>query len=181
MRVAFDQMTNPGTVPAQRDRRTQQNALRIQIGTGVGRAATSIAAFDAALREVGVADFNLIRLSSVIPAASEIQQVGRIDQRGQWGDRLFCVYAEHRSEDPGQGVAAGVGWALRPGGAGLFVEHHGDSEDAVTEEIRASLADMTGGRGGGFAPPRISVVSAVCEQQPVCAIALAAYQTLRWT
>lgn len=141
-----------------------------------------MAAFDAALREVGVANFNLVRLSSVIPAATEIRPVARIAPRGRWGDRLYCVYAEVCAEDPGQTAAAGVGWVLSEDGSGegLFVEHHGSTEQDVAAQINATLADMAAGRGGGFRPPRMSIVSAVCEQQPVCVLVLAAYTCGWW-
>ena len=41
--------------------------LTIQISTGVGGASTPLAAFDAALCEIGVGNLNVLQLSSVIP------------------------------------------------------------------------------------------------------------------
>jgi arginine decarboxylase len=50
--------------------------LRIQIATGTGAGPTPLGAFDAALLDAGVANYNLICLSSVIPPASAIRRAG---------------------------------------------------------------------------------------------------------
>jgi arginine decarboxylase len=164
----------------QPDRRS--SPLMIQMSTGVGAGPTPLAAFDAALRQIGVGDFNLIRLSSVIPSGSRIRHVERVEKEARWGDRLYCVYAEQHSTTPGQGAAAGVGWVLKDddSGSGLFVEHHGSTEQEVSTQIRSTLGDMTAGRGGGFDAPQMSIATAVCEQQPVCVISLAAYSAGWW-
>src|SRR5664280_2656650 len=49
---------------------TDSSRLNIQVAAGAGSGCTSLAAFDSALQTVGAANFNLIRLSSVIPAMS---------------------------------------------------------------------------------------------------------------
>ena len=43
--------------------------MKLYIAKAIGRGSTELAAFDAALVGAGVANFNLIRLSSVIPPA----------------------------------------------------------------------------------------------------------------
>lgn len=48
------------------------SGLDIVITRGTGGAPTELAAFDAALQKAGVAHFNLIRLSSLIPPGSRI-------------------------------------------------------------------------------------------------------------
>jgi arginine decarboxylase len=48
--------------------------LIIQVTTGTGEGPTPLAAFDAALLDAGVANYNLICLSSVIPEASVIRR-----------------------------------------------------------------------------------------------------------
>jgi arginine decarboxylase len=157
-------------------------ALTIQISTGVGGASTPLAAFDAALCEMGVGNLNLLQLSSVIPPGTTMRHVDRVEKDARWGDRLYCVYAEQHASTPGQGAAAGIGWVLTDdgSGSGLFVEHHGSSEQEVSTQIRASLADMTANRGGGFDAPQMSIISAVCEQRPVCVLVMAAYSSTSW-
>ncbi len=46
--------------------------MKIYISSGRGTGPTSLSAFDAALNEAGVANYNLIRLSSIIPPDSKI-------------------------------------------------------------------------------------------------------------
>ena len=103
--------------------------LTITVAAATRSARTELAAFDRALVSVGAENRNLIRLSSVIPTASTIVAAPTRDG-GEWGDRLYVVYAEQRASVPGAAAWAGVGWAQDDRtGAGLFVEHEGDAED----------------------------------------------------
>lgn len=162
------------------DRRS--TALTIQLTTGIGIGPTPLSAFDAALLQMGVGDFNLIRLSSVIPSGSRVRHVERVEEKARWGDRLYCVYAEQCATVPGQGAAAGIGWIVKDddSGSGLFVEHHGSTEQEVATQIRSSLGAMAVNRGGGFDAPQMSIISAVCEDEPVCAMAMATYSSGWW-
>lgn len=158
-------------------------ALDITVRTAVGEGATMLSAFDAALLSAGVANFNLIRLSSVIPRASQLRVTGDPASEpiaGQHGDRLFCVWASGYAEHPGETAWAGLGWTRDAEGHGLFVEHHGGSEESVLEQIHLSLEDMTRARGGGYGPPETVTVSAHHEAKPACALAIAAYQVMPW-
>jgi arginine decarboxylase len=149
-------------------------------GTGIG--STALSAFDAALRDAGVANFNLVRLSSVVPPHTDVDATGAAPlPAGGWGDRLYCVYAEQRATTPGEQAWAGVGWVQRRDGAGgLFVEHEGPSQELVTELIDASLADLVAGRPEDFGPPQTVLTGVTCTDAPVCALVLAAYETAGW-
>lgn len=46
--------------------------MEIQISTGIGIGPTQLSAFDSALNNAGVANYNLLKLSSVIPPKSKI-------------------------------------------------------------------------------------------------------------
>lgn len=122
--------------------------LRIDVASAIGRGPNPMAAFDAALRATGCANYNLIRLSSVIPPASSIHVVDAASPTGGWGDRLYVVYAAEFAAAPGESAWAGIGWVQQaPVGAGLFVEHEGRSRDEVDGRISSSLAAMCAGRG----------------------------------
>lgn len=157
--------------------------LQISLSTGVGVAPTALAAFDAALRQVGAGDVNLVRLSSVIPTGATLHHSPQIVQQPGWGDRLYCVYAEQHASNPGESAVAAVGWVHKDDGSGegLFVEHEGTSEAEVADLVRASLASMTAGRGGGYTEPEMTLVSAECTGEPLCVLALASYQVQAWT
>jgi arginine decarboxylase len=156
------------------------SALPVLAGTGVG--STSLAAFDAALRDAGVANFNLLRLSSVIPPRTEVDTTGRAPlPEGGWGDRLYCVYAEQHADLPGVEAWAGIGWVQRlDGEGGLFVEHEGPTEAFLTAAIEASLADLVAGRAEEFGEVHKALVGVTCTDQPVCALVVAAYETAPW-
>jgi len=158
-------------------------ALTIRITAGSGRARTSLAAFDAALRSAGVADHNLIRLSSVIPGGAVVEVCPAEDQlRGSFGDVLYCVYAVAHATERGDDAWAGIGWALAADGTGrgLFVEHSGHSEEQVSNQITMSLDDMDSGREQKFSLEDTLLSSAHCHGQPVCAVVVATYRTAGW-
>lgn len=162
--------------------RSDAATLTIEVGTAIGTGATAVAAFDAALCELGVGEANLIRLSSVIPPLARVRRTSRVGQRIAWGDRLYCVYALGHTAAAGSTTAAGVGWTLRAdgSGAGLFVEHEAQTAGQVDELIRASLADMTAARPGRFGPVHTATVEAASEGRATCALALAAYRACGW-
>src|SRR5579864_7738658 len=114
----------------------------IQIATGTGTGPTKLAAFDAALQAAGAANFNLIRLSSIIPPDSKVQALdGPVNSGlGNWGDRLYVVMADMRVDTPNVEAWAGIGWVQdTKTGAGLFVEHESANEPTVRRDIQASL------------------------------------------
>ena len=163
--------------------RTGEQTLTIALSTGTGSGPTRLSAFDAALCAAGVGEYNLVRLSSVIPPHSTLVRSGAQGQRtGRWGDRLFCVYASQLAELAGEQAWAGIGWVLKQdgSGAGLFVEHEGPTESGVLADIADSLGDMVRRRGGGYSEPELLVTSATCVDEPVCALVVAGYETLGW-
>lgn len=157
--------------------------MRLYVAATVGRASTELAAFDAALIAAGVANLNLIRLSSVIPPACEVVRVDRcpFTEQGRWGDRLYAVYAEQRTSQPGQQVWAGIGWVQDPmTGQGLFVEHEGHAEAQVHRLLEASLHDLQRNRGIDIGPIETCVTGAVCDGTPTCALVICGYATSSW-
>jgi len=126
--------------------------LTIRISAGVGTGRTRLSAFDAALCAAGVGDFNLVRLSSVIPPASEVVELARGERvLGRHGDRLYCVYAEAYASTP--------------------VTHH---------DLQVSLSELSERRGGRFVEAGSVTVSAECVDHPVCAVVIASYAGADW-
>ncbi len=169
--------------------------LTIPVTGGVGRAPTALAAFDAALRSVGAHNFNLIRLSSVIPPGSVVVEGqsdpgSNIDLRAQppdtrlpggWGDRLYAVWALAFAQVLGEGAWAGVAWVQDPqDGRGLFVEHEGGSESQVREELSVSLTAISAARGLDHLEQHSMVIGSRCVDQPVAALVIAPFMTESW-
>jgi arginine decarboxylase len=100
---------------------------------------------------------------------------------GTWGDRLYVVMAEERTDTPGQEVWAGVGWVQdSETGKGLFVEHEGHSESQVRDDIRKTLGALMKTRKVDFGPIHMQVAGRVCTGEPVCAMVVAVYQASDW-
>jgi arginine decarboxylase len=183
--------------PAERPAGAGLVPLRLPVLGATATARTGLAAFHRALVAVGLGHYNLVRLSSVIPPGTEVG-LGRLYQgpalSARWpgsrpdefvdgfhGDRVYCVYAEHGTDVPGDEVWAGVGWAQRVDGqGGYFVEHHGPSADAVRADICASLAEMTSDEVAEFAPPQWALEGVRCEDAPVCALVIVPYAAVGW-
>jgi arginine decarboxylase len=155
--------------------------IRVSAGSGIGP--TRLAAFDHALRSAGVADFNLIRLSSVIPSGATVRAAERDEQiSGLHGDLLYCVYADAYASTPGEHAWAGIAWSRRVGGSGegLFVEHSGASKLTLERDLHATLEAMSLGRAFRFEQAGSMVTSAECLDHPVCAVVIAAYGRASW-
>lgn len=160
--------------------------MKIHVTTGVGTGPTTLAAFDSALNHAGIANYNLIRLSSVIPPETElaVHDGGAIPadvMPGGWGDRLYVVMAEQREERPNAEAWAGIGWVQEQGSnKGLFVEHEGSSEEKVRRDIQQSLEALMATRNVNFGEIQMKVVGKTCKHTPVCAMVVAVYQASDW-
>lgn len=153
---------------------------RITVRTGSGTGRTRLSAFDRALGEAGVADYNLVTLSSVIPERSAVVRADE-SLAGRHGDRLWCVLAQASAEQHGEVVWAGLGWAIdRRTAGGVFVEHRSGSEDALRAKIALSLEDMCAARGWEDVELGDAIASARCVDDPVCALAIAVYEVQGW-
>ncbi len=155
----------------------------IQMSAAVGSGPTELAAFDDALLQVGAANYNLVRLSSVIPPATCLVNCNgpMSSLGGTWGDRLYVVYAEQRASRAGEEVWAGVGWVQDDTGRGLFVEHEGDRESTVRAQIDASLEHLQWRRGIKLGRPRQRVIGGRVVDQPICALVLGGFETSVWS
>lgn len=156
--------------------------MRINIVAGTGIGPTELAAFDNALVNAGVANFNLIYLSSVIPPGSKLEIV-KTSKRpaGNWGDRLYVVIAQERTSQRNQEVWAGIGWMQDPKTKkGLLAEHHGHNEAEVRADIQNSLTAFAENRNMKFGPIHMKVIGKKCVALSVCAIVVAVFESDKW-
>lgn len=113
------------------------DTVRVVWGTASGP--TELAAYDAALAAAGVGEYNLLGVSSVVPADADVEAVGTAPDLGPAGHRLTVVEARETATGPGS-VSAALGWATGDG-AGLVYEAAGETDEAdVREEVRRGLA-----------------------------------------
>ena len=155
---------------------------RITVTKGIGKGQTELSAFDAALQDAGIANYNLIHLSSIIPAGSEITLGRPLAQKSEFGNKLYVVIAEMRQSKEEKRACAGLGWvtATDGSGRGLFVEHIGESESEVQQRIEQSLTDMTKNRTDTYGAITSEVASIACGGASVCALVAAVYKSENW-
>lgn len=114
------------------------NAVHVLGGRGTGP--TALSSYDAALASVGLHDYNLVHVSSVVPAGVRVEAVETAPDLGPAGDRLAVVEARSTLAPGGAGPAcAAVGWALPREGAGVLYEGHGTDPEATRREVREGL------------------------------------------
>ncbi len=154
--------------------------IPVTSGAGVGK--TKIAAFDAALFDAGIANYNLIHLSSIVPDGF-VPVVKRLRQHDkEFGNKLYVVIASNVATTVGEQAWAGLGWVMTEEKIkkGLFVEHIGSSKKQVEADIKKSLNSMMKYRKNKFGKIQQKVIGSTCKGDPVCALVAAVYKSETW-
>lgn len=155
--------------------------MRITVTSGTGEGPTPIAAFDAALLDAGVLNYNLIHLSSVIPPNSTVERAVYAAPAGEYGHRLYVVMARNDQTAEGVEAWAGLGWVQeREDGRGLFVECTGASDAAVRRDVAATLDAMMERRHRLYGPIDCETAGRRCKGWPTCAVVIGIYRSEGW-
>ncbi len=117
---------------------------------GVGRSTEQLTSFELALRDAGIAPYNLVTVSSILPPQCKI--ISRKEGLGHLrnGQVVFVVMSRAASNEPNRLLAASVGSAT-PGDKrmyGYLSEHHafGQTEEKAgeyAEDLAASMLAST--------------------------------------
>lgn len=136
----------------------------IRIVWGTASAPTKLASYDAALADAGIENYNLVSVSSVIPADVPLDTVGSAPELGPIGGRLTVVEARATTAGPGQ-VSAGLGWSRTvDDGPGLFYEAAGETDpETVETRLLEGLECGQELRGWEFTDPRVHIESATAN------------------
>lgn len=154
--------------------------MLISVTYGKGTGKTELSAFDSALWDAGIGDYNLITLSSVIPPNSRIE-VRKLQGGNQdIGNRLYVVLSKCFSVKNGEKAYAGLGWVTKEDGSGVFMEECGINEEEVKQRIKDSLESAISYRDGNFSSIDCRIEKIKCEGKPVCAIVAAVYKNEGW-
>ena len=117
--------------------------MHVRVVWGTGDGPTELSSYDAALAAAGVGDYNLVAVSSVLPADADVSVEGTAPDLGPAGGRLTVVQARATATGPGH-VSAALGWASGDG-PGIVYEAAGEMDQA---DARAAVeAGLTAGRG----------------------------------
>jgi len=113
----------------------------IHVAGGVGVGPTEMSAYDAALADANLHNYNLVTVSSVIPADGQLAVVDEAPDLGPAGNRLTVVQGKIVAgpDTDRETITTGIGWATGPG-PGLFYEASGTDPEAVEAEIQRGLA-----------------------------------------
>ncbi len=149
----------------------------IRVVWGSASAPTKMASYDAALADAGVENYNLVAVSSVVPAETDVEAVGTAPDLGPAGERLTVVEARATAAGPSS-VSAALGWVQSTdGGPGLFYEAAGEIDAADVEtRVREGLAAGGDLREWPLGEPRVRVETAEAEPGTyTTAVVLAVY------
>ncbi|MEX0621801.1 MAG: pyruvoyl-dependent arginine decarboxylase [Candidatus Woykebacteria bacterium] len=161
--------------------------MKITVTAGSGTGSTTLSAFDTALKEAGIHNYNIIKLSSVIPPESEVVVKKWKNAPTEHGKKLYTVLAEIRSDLLGRTIAAGIGWYQTKDGRGIFAEHHDiieslntkEAEENVAKKIESTVRDLCKNRSYPFNKRNFKTVisSAEVRDKPTCTLVAAVYES----
>jgi len=85
---------------------------RMFLTRGVGRARDKLASFEAALRHAGIAAFNLVKVSSILPPGCKISTRAKGVPMLLHGQIVFVVMSENQTAEPHRLIGASIGVAV---------------------------------------------------------------------
>lgn len=108
---------------------------KITLVKGTSEGETPLTAFDGALLEAGIGNFNLIKVSSIIPPGAEFVDLPDIPE----GALVPTVYSQIHSSLPGEIISACVGAGISEEGLGMLYEFSHKGTAQVAEEIVTAM------------------------------------------
>lgn len=113
---------------------------------GVGRHRERLTSFELALRAAGIASFNLVTVSSIVPPNCKLLSRSRGLRMLHHGEIVYCVLARSETNEANRLIAASLGVAI-PKDAnryGYLSEHHsyGENSRQVSEYVEDLAASM---------------------------------------
>jgi len=117
---------------------------------GVGTHKDYLASFELALRDAGIAHFNLVSVSSILPPGCKKVTVNKGLEMLQPGEIVFVVMARNATNEPNRLIASSIGCAIPAQKLkyGYLSEHHsfGETHEKAgdyAEDLAASMLAST--------------------------------------
>src|SRR5512145_638073 len=110
---------------------------------GVGRSKEKLNSFEMALRDAGIAHFNIVRVSSIFPPGCKTIPKAQGLKYLRAGEIVFCVMSQSETNEPHRLIAASIGIAIpkKATGHGYLSEHHSYGQtDTVAGDYAEDLA-----------------------------------------
>ncbi|MCS7249517.1 MAG: arginine decarboxylase, pyruvoyl-dependent [candidate division WOR-3 bacterium] len=119
---------------------------RVFFTKGVGKHRDRLSSFEAALRDAGIAQFNIVQVSSILPPGCKIISKQQGLRYIVPGEIIFCVMSSNATNEPHRLIAASVGVAIPrdKNQYGYLSEYHsfGESEVKAGEYAEDLAAQM---------------------------------------
>lgn len=113
---------------------------------GVGKERERLASFEMALRDAGIAEFNLVKVTSIFPPRCKVISPEKGAKKLKPGQILYVVLAESSTNEPNRLIAASIGLAVPKDAEqyGYLSEHHsyGETSSKVGEYAEDLAAYM---------------------------------------
>jgi len=123
-----------------------KHPTKLFLTKGVGKHKEKLASFEDALRNAGLAEYNLVKVSSIYPPGCRIISIKEGKKLLTPGQIVYCVMAENATNEPHRLIAASIGLAIprRKNHYGYLSEHHsfGESEKKAGEYAEDLAASM---------------------------------------
>lgn len=133
-------------------------ADKYYISSGTGKSTERLVSFDKALLDAGVGNYNLVKLSSILPAHAI--RAGKVDI--EEGSILPCAYAVMTSQERcASGVA--IGFPSDHDKVGVIMECSGPDEDSVKDRLERMVAEAFRERGWELDHVKMCITHAMAE------------------
>ena len=123
---------------------------RVFLTKGVGRHKEKLASFEAALRDAGIAPFNIVRVSSILPPGAKVLSRAKGLQYLSPGELIYAVMSETSTNEPHRLIAASIGVAVprERNQYGYLSEYHSYGETEIksgdkAEDLAAQMLATT--------------------------------------
>lgn len=119
---------------------------RVFLTKGVGKHKEKLASFESALRDAGIAPFNIVRVSSILPPGAKIVSKTKGLQYLSPGEIVYIIIAECSTNEPHRLIAASIGLAIPAdrNQYGYLSEYHsyGETESKAGDKAEDLAAQM---------------------------------------
>lgn len=117
-------------------------ATEYAMGKGVGVSEKRLPSFDKALLDAGVGNYNLVRLSSILPAHCRAVPIEDITKHIKEGSLLPTAYSTITSQHPGEMIASAmaIGFPEDESHVGVIMEYSAKGCSAAMAEL--AVIDM---------------------------------------
>lgn len=126
---------------------------RIFLTKGKGQHKEKLASLEQALREAGIAPFNLVKISSIFPPGCQLISKQEGIKHLHPGQVVFLVMSENSTDESQRLISASVGMAVPndPKHYGYLSEHHSFGQDEkeagqYAEDLAADMLTTTLGK-----------------------------------